>query len=258
MRILVHLRVGIGDAVVWMPKFKGLFQFHGEDEIYFVVNSRPDFQLILKIFLLNPDFAAYFEKYPERVVRIPYHSPVDFGRVRCLVPPCDMFFDFDVYSEGQWTLPVDMVYPFLGYDMYPVEMIKNRTGDVLIHPYGFYIRDTWTVEKWEELADRFVRAGFPVKFLGDYKNSIYPIDDLIGIVRNARLWIGIDTGTRNLAMVHGVPVIELGTPGKGFPNHDIFHPKQYRMNSKYHEDIDKVTPVQIFNEGMKWLIAPLV
>jgi hypothetical protein len=54
-------------------------------------------------------------------------------------------------------------------------------------------------------------------------------------------------------MINEIPVIELGTPGKGDPNFDIFHPKEYRYNTKYYPDIDKITVEELIMECTRWL-----
>lgn len=252
MKVLVHYRGAIGDACIWMTKFKGLFQKHMNDELYFVLNSRYDRDATVGLFLHNPFFYRYYADNMDRVIDIAYHMPADLPRVKAMVAGFDLFYDFDVWDTEHktWYPPVSERYVDLGYDVFPVEITRHeRKNTVILHPYGYHIKDTWTKAKWEELASLYKGvAGYEVVFVGE---TILHIDKLVSLVKTARLWVGVDTGTRNIAMIHRTPAMELGTPGKGDPNFDMFHPKEYRGNTAYFPDINNLSTIQIFKDSME-------
>jgi ADP-heptose:LPS heptosyltransferase len=254
-KVLVLFRGSIGDACVWMPKLKGLFDRHKSDDIYFIFNSRYDKEFTLSIFRKNSPFMNYWCLNEDKITSIPYHMPSKVNSIRANFGPHDYFYNFDVWGNEAWNPPVAEMYRELGYDVYPVKLDNKREKTIIIHPYGYYIKNTWTPQKWLRLRGLYEQAGYKVVLCGDTKEHFFNINDLIEMIRTASLWIGVDTGTRNIALIYQTPVIELGTPGKGDPNLAVFTPVEYRHNSIYAPNIDLMTPDQIFNKSkeMMWV-----
>jgi ADP-heptose:LPS heptosyltransferase len=253
MNVLVHFRGGIGDACIWMQKLAGLFDFHKKDNITFVINARCGISLILKLFTLNQQFRTFLSNGDEQsIFNVNYHNPANLTKIKKLVKH-DIFYNFDAWVNNGWNKPVSEVYPELGLDLFPVTPKPVKMKLVTICPNGYHIKNTWTDKKWHELARLIETKGYKARFVGNYRNNILPEETFIKIISSSSLCISVDTGARNLAMINGIPVIELGTPGKGDPNFDIFHPKEYRNNTKYYPDIDKVTVEQIFEESIRMI-----
>ena len=254
-KVAAVFRGSIGDACIWLIKLRGLFQRHTDDQITFVINSRYNKVSTMYLLCLNKDMEVFYNYHPERILDIPYHMPTDLKKVLKLTGKWDILYQFDVWNENKWNPPAAQMYPELGNDFYPAEIPKECTNKIVLHPYGYNIKDTWTKEKWYELKKKFASKGYEVVFMGSFeKNSmLQSFAEIIQVVKYSRLWIGVDTGTRNLAMIFKVPAIELGTPGKGDPNFDVFHPKEYRWNSFYFPNIDTVSVDALFNKGMEFL-----
>ena len=103
------------------------------------------------------------------------------------------------------------------------------------------------------MFELYNNRGYHVIAIGDFNENFLPLDELIELIATAKLWIGVDTGTRNIAMIYKTPVLELGTPGKGEPNHDIFHPKEYRKDTLYHFNINLLKPEEVIQKVKeKW------
>ena len=252
MKVLIHFRGSIGDMCLWMTKFKGLFHKYEGDDIYFVLNSRYSKKDTMTIFCENKEIFNFYGEYSSNVLSVEYHRPADIKMIRSLVPSHDCFYDFDLWDSVSVNMkpPVVGLYPDLGNDIFPVDSKKYaKNRHVVIHPEGYFVKDTWKKEYWQELINLFKKEGYKIYVTGrpyDFDNienkKLFTFKILVKIVASADLWIGIDTGIRNLAMIFQVPVVELGTPGKGYPNYDVFHPVDYRNNSMYFRDIDILTP----------------
>jgi hypothetical protein len=235
-----------------MPKFRGLFELYKNDEIYFILNPRYDKKTITDLWRHNKDFDNYFKNNEDKIITIQYQHPADMDKIRSLLP-YNIFYNFDVWDKKKnlWNPPVYNMYPELGYDIYPSESCK-KTRSIIIHPFGHHIKNTWTRANWDRLGKIYSDAGYDVTYCGDYSNNFLDMNTLWDKINKASLWIGVDTGTRNIALLCKTPVVELGTPGKGDPNMAVFHPIEYRHNSTFHPDINKVTVEQLSTKIVRY------
>lgn len=260
-KIVVYLRGAIGDICVWMPKFKGLFQKYDDKKISWLLNSRYSPEETMILLCENKEMKEFYKNNPKSIKILPYEGAwlkIKFEGV--------LLYLFDIWDieKNIFREPVSQLYSELGFETYPVVLEKKDIDKyVIIHPSGFLAdrQNLWSRKYWQELINKIRDKGYQVVITGgpyDFANIINnrPLPDfrtLIDITKHAKLWIGIDTGIRNLAMIYQVPVIELGTPGQGTFSYDVFHPAEYRNRSKFFENIDNLIPEDIIKASEKWL-----
>ena len=252
MKVLVYMFGGIGNLYTWVPKFKGLFTLHGRDDINFLIRTHYDYEFCTKLLSKNKDFKAYFESHPDFIKVISFddsYMPSGFDKVYDFVNhyvhsthlPRDQAAS--ERTKFNWCLPVASMYVHLGYDQYPVE-IKQKLNHIVMCPCGQSVRSK--EHRWEKLNKMFIKKGYKTHIIGDYSNNYLPADELFDLINTAKLWIGVDTGTRNIALLCKTPVVELVIPGRGRPNYNVFHPREYRNNSLFLPNFLKAPPGEHF------------
>lgn len=116
--------------------------------------------------------------------------------------------------------------------------VKPEAKQVVVHPGGGWCYKRWPEDRWVELIRALARReGVSVVLIGGpnehdvvasisaqlqvpHTVKLTSFEELVGLLKGAELFIGLDSGPMNLAVTLGVRTLALFGPG----NSDVWHP----------------------------------
>ena len=241
--INVHIRGGIGDTAIAMLKCLSIRKRHTDEQIIAWVNSpRPRTVLQLIKCFYNPD--GIFDDF-QILSYIGYkHMKSEYWDG---FTDCDKYYDMNNYNDGKLRI-IEEIYPELEIDYYPklASKEKNIGEYIVVQPRGANDNRIWDINKWEELLKRIT---IPVRSLGDANIFYRDIQEMINFINNAKMFIGIDSGLKNIALICKTPTLMLFDREKANAN-----PKELWFPKEYQKEPNKILPVECgVGEVFEWI-----
>ena len=130
---------------------------------------------------------------------------------------------------GPQTFP--MTFPSFQSDTIPAKFVSRAGKQILVHVGGGWIYKRWKTERWVELINRvghlngrhivLVGSSDEEEVVGEIAKKldvphvvcITTLRELIGLMKGADMFIGLDSGPMNLAVTLGIPSVVLFGPG---------------------------------------------
>jgi hypothetical protein len=197
--------------MLYMTKFRAIGVRHKGDEIYCYLASTW-YEGCKK---LIEKHTSMFREIKE----IPYSRPVKWQAEGH--PDHFKVYDFEIWdSEKNCCKRIEDIHPDLDINWFPHLVHEDMPGKkkmICFQPVGRSWGNVWGPEKWEEYLKPF-RNKYNVFLLGDpgkhdlkkYTNkgwAITEIDDIVNIISNSDLFIGIDSGFKNIALAQMTPTL---------------------------------------------------
>ncbi len=149
------------------------------------------------------------------------------------------------YDMNRWvvsrTFHVEMpplIFPVFRPDAIPALVVEPDKKQIVVHPGAGWEFRRWSEKRWVETLDalgtrddvcivlvgsqeeRGLVEGISRQMKVRHQMKITSLTDLIGLLKGSNLFIGLDSGPMNLAVVLGVRVLALFGPG----NSDLWRP----------------------------------
>jgi len=277
--INIHVRGGIGDFCLASIKFDGIEEKHKDDIIQVCLNT-PDY--VKKEVLDLARLRCGKNLGLKRITQLNNYSRESSG-VRQYIHDCDKLYDLNLWSEytyyekgksrvGGELWKIEDVCPEIKcnyYHSFPYVYSSsyNKGSVVCIQPFGKTTNYLWDTQDWLYFDTLFHEKNLHFIYFGDnsQKKEIYSIMsehmeihhkaemrinkqiyDIIRDIKACSLFIGCDSGLKNIALLLGKPVIMINNPD--YPHtcnnceaKDIWFPKFYRERDKHSlivEDFD--------------------
>lgn len=240
MNVRAVFRGGVGDFFLWLTRMVPMLEFHKDDNVSLAICSPwPEGVKAWTERLLPRKF--------DSIVVLPYGRPVPVQSMDGAFLGQDMVYHCDHWCGPRNTSSfkgelhaVDTVFKHFGVEWYPqLDIPGDAVGGTVLQVQGRSVGDVGSPAWWRKLARNFHP---PIRILGQAPRppreygAFAQIKDPVGIysaIKSAYAFVGLDSGFRNIAFTLKVPVIEIETPGKGYPSKAVFSPPAYRGRCIY-------------------------
>ena len=244
----VHIRGGLGDTAIAMLKFDAIKDKHfGEYIMAWINSSKPD--LVIEFIHCHNIF--------DRFKILSYNRNIKIEYIQDFKDKNSVWYDLNNWYNNRLHT-IEEIHPELDINYYPkiASTPKKVENYVVIQVKGRTGGRIWELEKWNELIKHI---DMPVYCLGNTngtpkgieKNIFFSsIQNLVNFINNARLFIGIDSGLKNIALICKTPTLMLFDEKYPMANpKEVWFPFEYQKNRK-----NKILPVETeVDEVLEWV-----
>lgn len=240
----VHLRGGIGDVAILMTKFRAIREKHSQDRIVVYLNAPYPSYVLQLLSTWNPfDHTVVLDRYCREL------HPV---YKKWILEKSRHFYDLNLWN-GSGLRRVERVHPELPVDWWPC---LNGFGKKEKNPEEIWIvvmvkgksaEKIWSLKKWEQLVTK-LSARLPrvrIFLVGENSEGLRSealidcsgsedLKETMGRIASADLFIGIDSGLRNIGYLLKTPTVTFwGRQPTSFAQSiDVWLPREYRFQRR--------------------------